>query len=95
MGDQYDRPLYFSAAVSSYGRPYVVMGRPLSFTSVISFFFFMAAHSNGQAIIFLPCDFFSLLSSSSFIFFLYSPDLSGRGLDVYHTSTNGVALVRI
>ena len=41
-------------------------------------------------IIFLPCGFF-LLSS----FFLSSPTLSGRRLDVYHTSTHGVDLVRI
>jgi len=33
------------------------------------------------------------LSSSSFFF--SSPNLSGRKLDVYHTSTHGVALVRI
>jgi len=45
----------------------------------------------GQAIIFLPCGFF--LSSSIFSFSL--PNLSGRRLDVYHTSTHGVALVRI
>ena len=45
----------------------------------------------GQAIIFLPCD-FCLLS----IFYLFSsPNLSRRRLDVYHTSTLGVALVRI
>ena len=44
----------------------------------------------GQTIIFLPCDFY-LLSS----FFLSSPNLSRRELDVYHTSTHGVALVRI
>jgi len=45
----------------------------------------------GQAIMFLPCDFY-LLS----IFYLFSsPNLSGRRLDVYHTSTHGVALVRI
>jgi len=43
----------------------------------------------GQTIIFLPCDFY--LSS----FFFSSPNLSGRRLDVYHTSTHGVALVRI
>ena len=44
----------------------------------------------GQAIIFLPCGFFFLS------FFLFSsPILSGRRLDVYHTSTRGVALVRI
>jgi len=48
----------------------------------------------GQAIIFCSCGFFLL---SSFFFFLLfsSPILSGRRLDVYHTSTRGVALVRI
>jgi len=45
----------------------------------------------GQTTIFLPCDFFLLLSSS----FFSSPNLSGRRLDVYHTSTHGVALVQI
>ena len=44
----------------------------------------------GQTIIFLPCDFFLLVS-----FFLSSPNLSRRRLDVCHTSTRGVALVRI
>jgi len=34
------------------------------------------------------------LSSSVFLFFS-SPNLSGHRLDVYHTSTHGVALVRI
>ena len=43
----------------------------------------------GQTIIFLPCSFFPS------IFFYSSPNLSGRRLDVYHTSTHGVALVRI
>jgi len=52
--------------------------------------FIMAAHSNGQAIIFLPCGFFL----SFFLFFSF-PNLSGRRLDVYHISTHGVALVRI
>ena len=46
----------------------------------------------GAKIIFLPCDvYILLLLSSSFP----SPNLSGRRLDVYHTSTHGVALVRI
>ena len=31
----------------------------------------------------------------SSIFFISSPNLSGRRSDVYHTSTHGVALVRI
>jgi len=43
----------------------------------------------GQTIIFLPCGFFFLLS------FFSSPNLSRRRLDVCHTSTHGVALVRI
>jgi len=42
----------------------------------------------GQAIIFLSCGFF--LSS-----FFSSPNLSGCRLEVYHTSTHGIALVRI
>ena len=45
----------------------------------------------GQAIIFLPCGFYL----SSFFFLFSSPNLSGRRLDVYRTSTHGVVLVRI
>jgi len=41
-------------------------------------------------IIFLPCGFFYLLS-----FFFSSPNLIRRRLDVCHTFTHGVALVRI
>ena len=41
-------------------------------------------------IYFHPVSFFFLFSS----FFISSPNLSGRRLDVYHTSTHGVALVR-
>jgi len=43
----------------------------------------------GQTIIFLPCDFYLSFFLSSF--FLSSPNLSGRRLDVYQTSTHGVA----
>ena len=45
----------------------------------------------GQTIIFLPFDFYLLL----LLLLFSSPNLSDRRLDVYHTSTNGVALVRI
>jgi len=45
----------------------------------------------GQAIIFLPCVFYL----SSFFFILSSSTVSGRKLDVYHTSTHSVALVQI
>jgi len=44
----------------------------------------------GQTIIFLPCAFYL-----SFFLLFSSPNLSGRRLDVYHTSTHGVALARI
>ena len=55
-------------------------------------FIITAAHSNGNAIIFLPCGFLFFFH----LFFFSSPNLSGRRLDVYHTSsTHGVALVRI
>ena len=37
---------------------------------------------------------FALWFLSSFLFFLW-PNLSGRRLDVYHTSTHGVALAQI
>ena len=53
---------------------------------------FMAAPCNRGAIIFLPCDFYL---SSVFFFFFSSPNLSGHRLDLYHTSTHGVSLVRI
>ena len=46
----------------------------------------------GQAIIFFPVVSFFL---SFFLLLFSSPNLSGRRLDVYHTSTHGVALVRI
>jgi len=42
-------------------------------------------------IILLPCDFFLL----SFCLFFSSPNLSRRRLDVYHSSTHGVALEQI
>ena len=53
----------------------------------------MAALCNRGAIIFLPCSFFP--SSFFYLLFFSSPNLSGRRADVCHTSTHGVALVRI
>jgi len=47
----------------------------------------------GYAIIFSFCGFFLL--SSFFLLLFSSPNHSGRRLDVYHTSTHGVAPVRI
>ena len=45
----------------------------------------------GGPLYFCPVVSFYLLS----IFFFSSPNLSGQRFDVYHTSTHGVALVRI
>ena len=64
-------PLFIKYITTVYLWPPYVIGGPLYFCPVVSFFFF-------------------LLSS-----FFSSPNLSGRRLDVYHTSTHGVALVRI
>ena len=50
----------------------------------------MATLCNRGAIIFLPCNFYLLLS-----IFFSSPNLSGHRLDVYCTLTHGVALVQI
>jgi len=50
-------------------------------------FIMVALWKIGQTVIFLPCGFFFLLFSLS--------NLSCRRLDVCHTSTHGVALVRI
>ena len=55
-------------------------------------FFLRPPYVIGQAIIFLPCG-FSL--SICLLLFFSSPNLSGRRLDVSHTWTHGVALVRI
>jgi len=52
-----------------------------------------ANHTSFYIIMFLSCGFFYLLLCS---FYLFSwPNLSGRKLDVYHTSTHGAALVQI
>ena len=56
---------------------------------LVLFWFLWSPYVIGQTIIFSSCSFF-LLSS-----FFSSPNLSGRRLDVYHTSTHSVALVRI
>jgi len=72
-------------------------GRPLYTDSVGPLYFILvtyAVHTNGQAIIFYLCGFY-LLSFFFLHLLLFSlPNLSGRRLDVYHTSTRGVALVR-
>ena len=42
-----------------------------------------------------PLYFFPVISIFFYLSFFSSPNLSGRRLDVYHTLTHGVALVRI
>ena len=65
---------------------YTVTTRPRTFDSLL-----WSPYVIAQTIIFLPCDFYL----SSFFFLFSSPNLSGHRLDLYHTSTHGVALVRI
>ena len=64
----------------------------LSAMDLLRMFTIWPPYGIGQAIIFLSCGFFYYLPSS---FLFSSPILSRRRLDVYHTSTHGVALVRI
>ena len=74
-------------------RPYTAATRPS-----VNYFehLLWSPYVIGQTIIFLPCDFYLLLSFFFLLsFFLSSPNLSRRRLDVCHTSTHGVALVRI
>jgi len=59
---------------------------------LLLYLFMVALCNRADHIYFHPVSFFFLSSSS---FFISSPNLSGRRLDVYHTSTHGVALVRI
>jgi len=63
-----------------------------TFAVYSAFTLFMAALCNRGALYFCRVVSFFLLSSSTFF---SSPNLSGRRLDVWHTSTHGVALVRI
>ena len=57
---------------------------------LVRFAVFMAALCNRGALYFCP-----VISIFFYLLFYSSPNLSGRRLDVYHTSTHGVALVRI
>jgi len=61
-------------------------GLHFEFSSVLCFLW--SPYVIGQTIIFSSCRFF-------FLFFFSSPNLSRHRLDVCHTSTHGVALVRI
>jgi len=61
-------------------------------TQKLSQLFLRPPYGIGQAIIFSSCGFFYL---SFFLCLFSSSNLSRRRLNVYHTSTHGVALVRI
>jgi len=60
--------------------------------------FVLLGHRNNSTYLWSPCvaDADIIFWSCFFFFFLFSlPNLSGRRLDFYHTSTHGVALVQI
>jgi len=56
---------------------------------------FMAALCNRGPLYFCPVGLVSFYLSIFFFLFFSSPNLSGHRLDVYHTLSHGVALVRI
>jgi len=70
-------------------------GRPRSPWTVANFVLVMAALCSRGPLYFCPVVSFYPLSIFYLLLFFSSPNLSGRRLDVYHTSTHGVALVRI
>jgi len=70
-----------------YGRPYLVLGRPLYFAAVIYSYAWPPCVADAD-IIFYHCGFFFFVSFSS-------PISSSCRLDVYHTSTHDVALEQI
>jgi len=61
--------------------------------------FLVIAAAHSHILLWAPCvadaDIRPIFLSSLSFFLLFFPNLSGRRLDVYHTSTHGVALVRI
>jgi len=77
-------PTHFTSAVT------VLLLKPTTDVLVKTVFFIMAALRSrcGHYI-------FALWFLSSIFFFYSSPNLNAHRLDVYHTSTHGVALVRI
>ena len=68
--------------------------RGTSFRSLKKSCYLWSPYVIGQTIIFSSCFFLSFFFLL-LLFFISSPNLSGRRLDVYHTSAHGVALVRI
>ena len=105
MAQLYKFKLHFKTLAllseTAHGRD-VVICRPLTEVASVLSICTTVDHLNGcygrpmeyGGPLFFPCGFF-LLSSSFFLLIFSSPNLSGRRLDVYHTSTHGVALVRI
>ena len=66
---------------------------PSPLTGVYNLQFLWPLYVIGQAIIFLPCGFYLLLSI--FCFFPRLISAAAECMDVYHTSTHDVALLRI
>ena len=67
---------------------------PIIYHKLLLYLVIMVALWNRQVIIFFALWFLSFFLSF-FFFLLSSPNLGSRRLDVYHTSTHGVAIVRI
>ena len=84
-----DTPTFTVTQTAKHFEPSTVLWPFHTIHHLVTVYFLRSPYVIGQTIIFLPCGYY--LS----IFFISSPNLSGRRLDVYHTSTHGVALVRI
>ena len=82
-----------SSLCPPYGIEQAVVFSSCGFFVLSSFFFMAALRSRCGHYIFVL--WFLLMAPVSSFFLFSSPNLSGRRLDVYHTSTHDVALVRI
>ena len=82
------RHLYSAGRPSRWASAHILVRSKIN----VLFVFLWLPYVIGQTIIFSSCSFFLTFF---LLLFFSSPNLSARSLDVYHTSTHGVALVRI
>jgi len=88
--------IYFSCSCSLPNSIKVLSPITIQFVvDVLFYLFIMVALCNRADHYIFALSFLSSIFFFFFFFFYSSPNLSGRRLDVYHTSTHGMALVRI
>jgi len=87
-------PVQFTSTLQTFARTYNRKSCHHKFTSSQPLRFSQISHAY-HVIMARPLHFCPVVSPSFFFFLFSSPNLSRRRLDVCHTTTHGVALVRI